>query len=125
LQGKYFFDSYTVLAFLSGSPSYQKYLEENEGYLTKLNLLEIFYRTLEEYGLKAASDIVSSFSKYVVDFDLEDIANSMKLRLELKRKGLDISYADALGYYLARKIGVRFLTGDSDFENLKGVEFVQ
>jgi predicted nucleic acid-binding protein len=124
MPARYFYDSYAVLAYASGSTAYKEYFEQNDGFLTKLNLLEIFYRSLEEYDLKVASDILSSFYKYIVDFDFEDISDSMRLRLELKRKGFDISYADALGYFLSRKLGIKFLTGDRAFEKLKGVEFV-
>lgn len=125
MSARYFYDSYAVLAFTSGRPSYRKYFEEGDGVLTKLNLLEVFYRSLERYDLKAASDISESFSKYLVDFELDDIAGSMKMRLELKHKGLDVSYADALGYFLSRKMGIRFLTGDRTFRSLSGVEYVE
>ena len=121
---RYFYDSYAVLAYTSGHTAYKEYFEENDGILTKLNLLEIFCRSLEQYDLKVATDISASFYKYLVDFDSEDISSAMRLRLELKRKGLDISYADALGYFLSRKMGIRFLTGDPWFEKLKGVEFI-
>jgi hypothetical protein len=86
--------------------------------------LEIFYRSLEEHNHLVASDLVNSFYKYVIDFDSSDIAGAMSLRRELKRKKLDLSYADALGYFLSRKMGIKFLTGDPAFEKLKGVEFV-
>jgi predicted nucleic acid-binding protein len=122
---KYFFDSYAVLAYSSGHENYRNYFDENTGVLTKLNLLEIFYRSLEEYNSKVAMDLLTSFYKYLIDFDEGDISNSMGLRLELKRKGLNISYADALGYFLSRKMGIKFLTGDPSFEKLKGVEFVR
>ena len=49
---------------------------------------------------------------------------AMRLWLRLKKRGLNISYADALGYHLALNAGAKFLTGDSSFERLKGVEFV-
>lgn len=64
------------------------------------------------------------FAKYLVDFGLDDIEGSMRLRLKLKKDGCDISYADALGYYLALKSNVKFLTGDKWFKGLEGVEFV-
>ncbi len=121
---KYFFDSYAVLAYSSGHETYRRYFDENEGVLTKLNLLEIFYRSLEEYNLKVATDLLTSFYKYLIEFDSGDISRAMTLRLELKRKRLNISYADALGYFLSRKIGIKFLTGDPSFERLKGVEFI-
>ena len=56
---------------------------------------------MERHDFKVASDILDGFSKYLIDFESEDIAGSMKLRLELKRKGHDVSYADALGYFLS------------------------
>ncbi|MHB2035427.1 MAG: PIN domain-containing protein [Nitrososphaerales archaeon] len=125
MSSRYFYDSYAVLAYTSGNVAYKEYFEESDGVLTKLNLLEIFYRALEEYDLKVASDILGSFYKFLIDFDDDDIASSMKLRLDLKRKSLDISYADSLGYFISRKLGIKFLTGDPAFEKLKGVEFVR
>jgi predicted nucleic acid-binding protein len=53
-----------------------------------------------------------------------DIEGAMKLRLKLKKKGQDISYADAMGYYLAKKSNIKFLTVDKWFKDLEGVEFV-
>ncbi len=80
---------------------------------------------MERYDFKVASDILDSFSKYLIDFESEDIAGSMKLRLELKRKGHDLTYADALGYFLSKKMGIKFLTGDRTFGDLSGVEYVE
>ena len=121
---RFFYDSYAVLAYLSDNPKYAAYFEKNSGFLTKLNLMEIFYRTLEVHGAKAASQVVKVFAKYVVDFGLSDIEGSMKLRFKLRKNGCDVSYADALGYYLALKAKVKYLTGDKWFKGLEGVEFV-
>ena len=121
---RFFYDSYAVLAYLSDNPKYVSFFEENDGFLTKLNLIEIYYRSLEVHGARAASQIITAFAKFVIDFGLSDIEGSMKLRLRLKKDGRDISYADALGYYLALKSNVKFLTGDKRFKGLKGVEFV-
>jgi hypothetical protein len=61
-----------------------------------------------------------------MEFDDSDIRRAMKLRLELRRKKrLDLSYADALGYFLSLKHGIKFLTGDPEFKNLENVEFVE
>lgn len=112
------------MAYLSDNPNYRIYFEENDGFLTKLNLMEISYRTLELHGAEAASQVVKVFAKYVIDFGLADIEGSMTLRLKLKKKGCDVSYADALGYFLALKSNTKFLTGDKWFKDLEGVEFV-
>jgi predicted nucleic acid-binding protein len=93
--------------------------------LTKLNLMEVYFKAANLHGHEAAKQIIERFSKYLVDFDIEDIAGSMKLREELMKKRMDISYVDALGYYLAKKMRIPFLTGDSYFQGLEGVKFVK
>jgi predicted nucleic acid-binding protein len=125
LPGRFFYDSYAVLAYTSGHDGYRKYFEGHDGVLTKLNLLEIFYRSLERHGAKAASDILETFSKYLIDYELKDVANAMKLRLDHRRGGRDVSYADALGYYLSRKMGIKLLTGDRALRGLDGVEYLE
>jgi len=112
------------MAYLSDNPNYRIYFIENDEFLTKLNLMEISYRTLELHSTEASSQVVKVFAKYVIDFGLVDIEGSMKLHLKLKKKGFDISYADALGYFLSLKSKVKFLTGDKLFKQLEGVEFV-
>ncbi len=121
---RFFYDSYAVLAYLSGHSRYRPYFEENDGFLTRLNLLEVYCRTLEVHGEEAASQVLKVFSKYTIEFGSSDIEGSMKLRLKLKKNGSDLSYADALGYYLAIKAGAKFLTGDREFKDLESVEFV-
>lgn len=120
---RYFYDSYAVLAYLSDHPSYRSYFEEHSGVLTKLNIMEICYRILSIHGVRAAKRVISSFSRYQIDFNPSDILASMKLRYTLKKRGLDLSYADALGYHLATKMRIRFLTGDKAFKGLANVEF--
>ncbi len=122
---QFFYDSYAVIAYLSDNPNYRAYFEESDGFLTKLNLMEISYRTLELHGAHAASEVVNLFAKYTLSFSVSDIVGSMKLRLKLKKDGRNISYADALGYYLALKNNLKFLTGDRDFEGLANVEYIK
>ena len=97
---KFFYDSYAVMAYLSDNSNYRDYFEGNNGVLTKLNLIEITYRTIELHGEEAAAEVVKLFSKYTIDFGPTDIVESMKLRLKLKKDGRNISYADAVGHYL-------------------------
>ena len=35
------------------------------------------------------------------------------------------SIPDAIGYTIAKKYNIRFLTGDKDFEGMENVEFVK
>ena len=53
---RFFYDGYAVMAYLSDNSNYRAYFEENDGGLTKLNLIEICYRTIELHGEEAAKN---------------------------------------------------------------------
>ncbi|MER3448103.1 MAG: hypothetical protein C4291_15335 [Candidatus Dadabacteria bacterium] len=87
--------------------------------------MEIYFRAAKLHGHEAAREVIGRFSRYLIDFDIDDIAGSMKLREELMKKRMDVSYVDALGYYLAKKMRIPFLTGDRQFADLADVKFVK
>ena len=45
--------------------------------------------------------------------------------MDFKTMHKKLSIPDAVGYTIAKKHGVKFLTGDRDFENMENVEFVR
>jgi predicted nucleic acid-binding protein len=49
----------------------------------------------------------------------------MRFRLKMKRGKKNLSYVDALGYIIAEKLGVKFLTGDNAFDGMDNVEYVK
>jgi predicted nucleic acid-binding protein len=120
----YFYDSYAIIEFLDKNQKYKKYFTEHQGILTALNLMEVSYSLLKHFGFKSTAKHLEPFLPSVVTFDLSDIDGAMKLRLDLEKKKLNISYVDALGYYLANRHKVKFLTGDIHFKDLDNVEFV-
>jgi len=42
----------------------------------------------------------------------------MALKLRMKSKRVGLSYADALGYTIAERLGMKYLTGDDAFRSL-------
>ena len=48
-----------------------------------------------------------------------------KAKLRKFFKGSSYSHVDCIGYILARKFNVKFLTGDREFKGLENVEFVK
>ena len=119
---RFFYDSYSVLAYLSDRPGYAIYFEKNTGVLTRLNLMEVCYAILRRHGARAAHQVLEAYSTYEIDFSLSDVEEAMQLRHELRN--LELSYADALGYFISKKEGLRFLTGDVAFKELPGVEYL-
>ena len=121
----YFYDTYAVLEYLSGNRKYSSYFDEDYGFLTILNLMEIYYALLKQHGEAAAEEGYSASSQFVYEFDDDDVKEAMKLRLNLQNRGLNVSCTDALGYHLSMKLKVKFLTGDLIFKGLENVEYVQ
>ncbi len=118
----YFFDTYAIVEILDGNKNYKEYLDKN-AVLTKLNIFEIFYSLLKDLGKEKAEEIVNQYYPSVVDYGKTIIEEAAQFRLEYKNKNL--SMTDCIGYILAKRIGIKFLTGDKQFEDLPNIEFVK
>lgn len=135
----YYYDSYAVIEFIRGNEAYKVYFTDTKGFLTKPNLAEVYHNMRKGsnggggsgFDAKRAAMVVERFALFLVGYDIKDICEAMELRLRLmqsnkkKRVHSDLSYTDALGYYLAQKMKIPFLTGDVYFKDLPGVEFVK
>ena len=56
-------------------------------------------------------------------FDDETLKQASEFRFANYKR--DLSYIDCVGYILAKKRGVKFLTGDEQFKAFENVEFVK
>lgn len=119
---KYFFDTYAIVETLKENPAYALYINENV-IITIFNLAEIYWSALNYYGEEKAQEIFLRFRKGVVNLNDETLIEAIKFRKENKAKNL--SYTDCIGYIYAKRNGLRFLTGDRQFQNLPNVEFVK
>ena len=119
---KYFFDSYAIIEIVKENPKYRNY-ENEEIILSLFNLAEIYWSVLKDFGEDKADEIFSKFRGNVIEIDDETLKESIKFRKEYKKQ--DLSYTDCIGYIYAKRNGLKFLTGDSKFENLPFVEYVK
>ena len=121
----YFFDTYALLEIFYGNERYRKYLDVDV-ITTKWNLMEIYYHLLREEGEDVANHYYDETIGYAIDFDDTDIKESMRFRLKMKKGKKNLCYIDALGYIIAEKLGIKFLTGDNAFEGMDNVvEYVK
>ncbi|MCH8073994.1 MAG: PIN domain-containing protein [Proteobacteria bacterium] len=118
----FFFDSYAVVELIQASPNYELYKEEPVT-ITQFNLAEIYWFALLRLDAKTASTIFDRFRPCVVDVDDATLKEAIQFRKTHKKR--DLSYADCIGYIYAKRHGLRFLTGDKEFEDLPNVEFVK
>ena len=116
-----FFDSYAVIELLKENPAYERF-KECTVVITLFNLVEIYWHFLLT-NAHLANRAYAIFRNSVVDIDDETLKAAMAFRMEHKKQ--DLSYADCIGYIYARRSGMRFLTGDKEFEYIEGVVFVK
>lgn len=118
----YFFDSYALLEIIGGSQTYKNYV--NTFILTtKMNLFEVYYNLLKEGAEEPAQTMLCEYYPVTIDFDQETIKEAAAFKLFHRKRKL--SMVDCIGYVLAQRCGVKFLTGDKEFKDLEKVEFVK
>lgn len=118
----YFFDTYAIIEILNSNLSYKKYIDK-EVTITTFNLAEIYYSCLNNFNEQDLEKIYTKYRDSVVDIDDETLKEAMQFRKDLRKR--NVSYADCIGYIYAKRHGMKFLTGDKEFEGLAHVEFVK
>jgi predicted nucleic acid-binding protein len=116
----YFFDTYAIFEIIKGNENYKRYTEVR-GVTTIFNLAELNRNLRKEKDKKFADEYTDKYSKLMVDVGIEDI----KMAMDLKGIHKHLSIPDVIGYTVAKRLAIKFLTGDNDFEKMENVEFVK
>ena len=116
----YFFDTYALLRHYWGADSYLPY-RETPIVTERTHVFEFAREVLKARGSKAVLPAITALRANRLDPRDEDLLDAAKL----KRKHARLSSADALGYVLAQRESLLFLTGDRQFRDMPGVEFVE
>ncbi|MFH0870627.1 MAG: PIN domain-containing protein [archaeon] len=123
LEETYFFDTYALYSIVMGYPDYNKYSEQVRIATSRMNLIELHYCLLRDFGKEVADIKFEHFKRFIIGISDDVIKNANEFRYRNKKKKL--SYVDCIGYVLARSRGMKFLTGDNAFKGMDGVEFVK
>lgn len=119
-KSKYFFDTYAFIEIIRGSKDYLPY--SNALIITTIfNLAELNYNLKKEMDKETADKYTRDYFPFIAEVSLEDLEKAMDLKIKYK----DLSILDVIGYIIAKKHGVKFLTGDEGFRNFDNVEFVK
>ncbi len=120
---KLFFDTYALIELGKGSPNYEPYSKDVVILLNKLNLLEFSYYLLKEKRENEIEKIFQQYLRFSVNYDEEILIKAAEMKFKFLKERL--SFIDCIGYFLAKKHGALFLTGDGRFRNKENVEFVK
>ncbi len=118
----FFFDSYAIVEILKANPAYSRFQEE--AVLTSgANLGEVYYCVLRMGEEKEYREKMSKLTVHLINPEVVDWENASALRF--LQKGKRLSLIDCLGYELAKKHGLSFLTGEKEFEKMPNVTHVK
>ena len=119
----YFFDTYAIIERVLGNQNYA-FTQDLVVVTTKYNVCELYYALLKMgYGKKTASNVVETLALKYVEPITKDIIDAAQYRF--KRKKRKLSYIDCVGYSIAKRLKLKFLTGDEQFEREPGVKYVK
>ncbi len=119
-----FLDTYAIIEIDKGNGNYGNYyLSRDSAFTTVLNLLEVHFYYLKNYGKKEAEEMYAIVKRLVTKIDNSILKEATAFKLfHLKKR---FSFADCVGYVTAKRFNARFLTGDYAFKGLPNVEFVK
>ncbi len=118
---KFVFDTYAIIETLRGNPNYNNYLDSNI-IINDFIFAELCYNLFREKEPKA-EEYQKKYKVYISQLESEWIKEAMEFRLKWKDR--KVSITDCVSYIMAKKLEIKFLTGDKEFENMENVEFVK
>jgi predicted nucleic acid-binding protein len=118
----YFSDTYALVEIINDNPSYEKYSKELP-ICTVLNIFELHQALLREFNKGTADYWLKKFEYELIEITKEDAIAASHFRFKHKDKKL--SSIDCIGYIVALKNNLKFLTGDKAFQDIENVEYVK
>ena len=119
---KYLFDTFAIVEILNGNPHYQPFLESGM-VINDFVYAEVAYYFFQRFPWSKALEFLQPLPAVCLRADPPIVNEAMRLRLQWKKR--KVSTTDCISYVMAKKVGIKFLTGDKQFEGEENVEFVR
>jgi len=125
-QNSIVFDSFAILSFLKGEPGSDRVREyllkvksrDVAGYLSAVNLCEVYYVAMREKGHEQAHMLATSLRDWGLKIVPAD--EDMATRAGWFKAQYSLALADAFAAATSQEVGACLLTGDSEFQKLEG-----
>lgn len=121
----FFADSYALIEMLKGNENYRPF-QTDHLVTTEFNLCEVAFAVCRNYPDKVQRVIPLVRSMVILQATTDtDYCSGAKVKKEVSGKGKKLSTIDCVGYSVARRLDIPFLTGDHEFSDMEYVKFVR
>lgn len=117
----FLFDTYALIEIFNENPNYDKYVDAKP-IINELIFAEFCYKLFKE-KIENMNEYLQEIIPAIIRPGNRIIVKAMKFKFLNKDKKM--SMTDCISYIQAKELGIRFLTGDKEFEDLEKVEFVK
>jgi predicted nucleic acid-binding protein len=118
----YCLDTYALIEITNANVKTEKYLNDNI-IIPDVVLAEFHWTILKAQNPQTASFWKRLLLPYVKNVPSEIYIKAMDFRFTHKKQKL--SFFDCVGYVFAQEQKIPFVTGDKEFKNMKGVDFIE
>ena len=121
----FFADSYALIEMLKGNENYRSFQSERL-ITTEFNICEVGFAVCRNYP-ENAPQILKTVRKMVTltATSNEDYCSGAARKKEASGQGKKLSTIDCVGYSVANRLNIPFLTGDREFADMDNVQFVR
>lgn len=117
----FLYDTYALIELLNKNFKYEKYADCNI-VINDFIFAEFCYKVFLE-KIPNGEELLNEIIDSIVYPSKEVIKEASIFRVKFKSRNM--SMTDCISYIMSKKLGIKFLTGDKEFENLENVEFVR
>ncbi len=117
----FLYDTYALIELLNKNKHYENYADKDI-VINEFVYAEFCYQ-MHVLNVVNPQQYLDEVKPAVIKPTLETIKKAMDFRYKNKKQKM--SMADCISYIMAQELGIKFLTGDKEFENVEGVEFVK
>jgi predicted nucleic acid-binding protein len=109
------------MEIINNNHSYAKYLDADI-IINDFIFAELCYILTRERYPKV-KETLGKYAAHISHAEPETIRKAMEFRIKWKDR--NVSITDCVSYLMAKDLGIKFLTGDKEFQNMDNVEFVK
>lgn len=115
-------DTYALVEIHDGNPKFLYLLTDNI-VITDITMAEFYGVLYNRFDKLTADYWYRKFQTSCAAVSQEILIHASMMKVDMKKQ--NISFIDCVGYTFAKENNCSFVTGDKEFEHMKGVEFIK